>query len=72
MWQLHHVCLLLYRSRIKREQGTVYIVRVLARISKVAVQNNFVGMATYFCRLGYMIWVWPQFSVVEELWCFIR
>ena len=45
--------------------------RVLARISKVAVQNNFVGVATYFCGRGHMFWAWPQFSVVEELWCFI-
>ena len=28
--------------------------RVLARISKVAVQNNFVGMATIFCGRGHM------------------
>jgi hypothetical protein len=29
-------------------------IRVLARISKVAVQNNFVGVATYFCECGHM------------------
>ena len=28
--------------------------RVLARISKVAVQNNFVGVATYLCGRGHM------------------
>jgi hypothetical protein len=31
----------------------VYI-RVLARISKVAVQNNFVGVVTNFCGRGHM------------------
>jgi hypothetical protein len=30
-----------------------------------AWQHIFVGVVTCF-------WVWPQFSVVEELWCFIR
>jgi hypothetical protein len=28
--------------------------RVLARISKVAVQNNFVGVATNFCSRGHI------------------
>jgi hypothetical protein len=48
--------------------------RVLARISKVAVQNNFVGVETYFVGVVTCFWAWPQFSVFnsEELWCFIR
>jgi hypothetical protein len=39
---------------------------VLARISKVAVQNNFVGVATYFCGRGHM------FLGVAAIFCFIR
>ena len=35
-------------------QQDVFALRVLARISKVAVQNNFVGVATYFCGRGHM------------------
>jgi hypothetical protein len=45
---------------------------VLARISKVAVQNNFVGVATFFVGVVTCFWAWPQFSVVEEWWCFIH
>ena len=31
--------------------------RVLARISKVAIQNDFVGVATNFCGRGHMFLV---------------
>jgi hypothetical protein len=45
---------------------------VLARISKVAVQNNFVGMAQFFVGVITCFWAWLQFFVVVELWCSIR